>query len=103
MTAVEEAWRALRLEGRTESGWHVRRIYASAACEILAGVRQPDASPGLLLEVGVEDVPSGLTFPESRGFVVDPVLLDGGAVGRARFALSLADPAYEAVFAVLCE
>ncbi|MEO8058361.1 MAG: PD-(D/E)XK motif protein [Burkholderiales bacterium] len=103
MTVVEEAWTALRLEGRAESGWHVRRIYRNATCEILAGVRQPGASPGLLLEVGVEDIPSGLTFPQSRGFAVDSVLLDGGAVGRARFALSLADPAYEAVFAVLCE
>jgi hypothetical protein len=103
MTIVEEAWRALRLEGRTEPGWHVRRIFGNAPCEILAGVRQPDASPGLLLEVDVGDIPSGLTFPQSRGFVVDPVLLDGGAVGRARFALTLADRAYEAVFTVLCE
>jgi len=103
MTGVEEAWRALRLEGRTEPGWHVRRIHGNAPCEILAGVRQPDALPGLLLEVDVGDIPSGLTFPQSRGFVIDPVLLDGGAVGRARFALALADRAYEAVFTVLCE
>lgn len=103
MTAVQEAWGALRLEGRTKPGWHVRRIYGNAPCEILAGVRQPQALPGLLLEVDVGDIPSGLTFPQSRGFVVDPVLLDGGAVGRARFALTLADRAYEAVFTVLCE
>lgn len=102
MTVVEEAWGALRLEGRAEPGWHVRRIHGDAPCEILAGVRQPDGLPGLLLEVDVGDIPSGLTFPQSRGFVVDPLLLDGGA-GRARFALMLADRAYQAVFTVLCE
>jgi hypothetical protein len=81
----------------------VRRIRENAPCEILAGVHQPDELPGLLLELDVGDIPAGLTFPQSRGFAVDPVLLDGGAVGRARFALTLADRAYEAVFTVLCE
>ncbi len=103
MTAVEESWKALRQEGRAETGWHVRRIFADASCEILAGIRQPDGLPGLLLEVEVDDVPSGLVFPQSRGFSVDPVLLDGGIAGRVRFALSLTDPTYAAVFGVLCE
>lgn len=103
MTTVEDAWSSLRREGRTEPGWHVRRIRENAPCEILAGMHQPDALPGLLLELDVVDIPAGLTFPQSRGFAVDPVLLDGGIVGRARFALTLADRTYEAVFTVLCE
>lgn len=103
MNVVREAWAALRGERRTEAGWHVRRIHVEAACDIFAGIRQPGSVPGLLLELAAEDVPAGLVLPVSRGFTVDPVLLDGAGIGRARFALSLADTAYEPVFEVLCE
>lgn len=103
MNAVQDAWAALRGERRTEAGWHVRRIHLDAACEIFAGIRQPGSVPGLLLELTADEIPAGLVLPVSRGFSVDTALLDGAGTGRARFALSLADTAYEPVFEVLCE
>jgi hypothetical protein len=103
MSAVMNAWSALELERRQESGWHVRRIHPEASCELLAGIRQPGSMPGLLLELAVDDVPPGLALPRSNGFSVEPVMLGGGQSGRVRFALALSDRSYETVFTVLCE
>lgn len=102
MTAVAEAWTALEEEGRREPGWHVRRVHLVAPCEILAGLRRPDDTPGLLLEVPVDQVPRDLALPRSNGFIVEPALL-GGHAGTVRFSLALTDRSYGAVFTVLCE
>lgn len=102
MTAVAEAWAALEGEGRREPGWHVRRVHPAAPCEMLAGLRQPDNIPGLLLEVPTDQVPPDLALPRSNGFIVEPALL-GGHAGIVRFSLALTDRSYGAVFTVLCE
>ncbi|WP_157019473.1 PD-(D/E)XK motif protein [Mesorhizobium xinjiangense] len=103
MTAVSEALTALEEEGRREPGWHVRRVHPAAPCEVLAGLRQPDGIPGLLLEVPADQVPPDLALPRSNGFVVEPALLGGGHAGVVRFSLALTDRSYGAVFTVLCE
>jgi hypothetical protein len=103
MTSVAAAWTALKVEGRREPGWHVRRVYPAAPCEVLAGLRQPDDTPGLLLEVPVNQVPPDLALPRSNGFIVEPALLGSGHAGFVRFSLALTDHNYGAVFAVLCE
>lgn len=102
MSDVTDAWSRLAQEGRQEMGWHVRRVHPGASCEIFAGIRQPSGTLGLILELGTENVPAGLVFPRSNGFLVEPVL-GGIQAGRVRFVLTLTDPSYEAVFAVLCE
>lgn len=102
MSAVVNAWTALAQEGRKEKGWHVRRVHPDGACEIFAGIRQPDAVPGLIIELPTGDVPAGLAFPRSNGFLVEAAL-GGLRAGRVRFALTLTDRSYEAVFSVLCE
>jgi hypothetical protein len=96
-------WDALQAEGRTEPGWHLRRVDAGSSCDLFAGLRQPGATPGLLLEVPIEMVPSDLQFPESRGFAVEPQLIGHSHAGAARFTLWLRDTAYTAIFPVLCE
>jgi hypothetical protein len=53
--------------------------------------------------MSLDDIPAGLSLPKSKGFVVEPLLLEGGGSGRVRFALVLTDPAYQAVFSVLCD
>lgn len=103
MNIVADAWGALRAERRAEAGWHVRRVHTSAPCEILAGLLQPGAVPGLLLEVSMDDVSGGLSLPSSRGFSVEPTVLQPGPAGRVRFALALSDATYETVFSILCE
>jgi hypothetical protein len=103
VNTVAEGWGALNAEGRTETGWHLRQIYPHAPCELLAGLRQPGSTPGLILEASVDHVPAGVALPRANGFAVDPTLLGGGLDPRVRFALTLTDRSYAAVFAVLCE
>ncbi|HET7463295.1 MAG TPA: PD-(D/E)XK motif protein [Longimicrobium sp.] len=103
MSAVAAAWTAVRDEGRTESGWHVRRVYPDAHCDLLAGIHQPDDTPGLLLETALTHVPGGLALPRASGFGVETSVLSGGLAGRVRFALALTDYSYGAIFTVLCE
>ena len=102
MSAIEDAWAALRVEYRSESGWHLRRVYPEAPCEISAGLHQPDGVPGLVLEAETSAVPSTARMPKSAGFQVDITLLGHSHTGRVRIALSLAHAAYATVFAVLC-
>lgn len=102
MSVVEEVWKTLRAEHRTETGWHLRRIHPDAPCEILAGIHRPDGAPGLIVEVEASQVPPSIRIPKSAGFQIDTVLLGHSHTGRVRFALSLAHVAYSAVFAVLC-
>jgi Putative PD-(D/E)XK family member, (DUF4420) len=102
MNVVEDMWKALRAEHRSEPGWHLRRIHPEAPCEILAGIHWPDGTPGLIVEVEASQVPPSIRIPKSAGFQVDTVLLGHSHTGRVRIALSLAHVAYSAVFAVLC-
>ncbi|MBG6204674.1 hypothetical protein IWQ48_005843 [Labrenzia sp. EL_13] len=102
MSVVEEAWKSLRGEDRTEAGWHLRRIHPDAPCEIFAGIHRPNGTPGLIVEVEASQVPSSIRISKSAGFQIETVLLGHSHTGRVRFALSLAHIAYSAVFAVLC-
>jgi hypothetical protein len=102
MSAVEEAWRALRDEDRDEPGWHLRRVHPGARCELFAGIRQPDGTPGLIVEIEAAMLPSTVRMPQSTGFRIDTALVGHSHLGRVRIALSLAHDAYAAVFSVLC-
>lgn len=102
MNNVEDIWRILREESRAESGWHVRRIHPESGCTVLAGLRVPDGAPGVLLEVEAEAIPPGIRMPRSNGFDLEAVLLGHSHAGHVRLVLSLADPSYATVFAVLC-
>lgn len=101
MSEIGIAWDALRAERRPEAGWHLRRIHPEAPCEILAGIHQPDGTPGLIVEVDAASVASTIRMPKSAGFRLDTVLHGHSHSGRVRVTLSLAHPAYATVFAVL--
>lgn len=103
MSVAAAAWCALRGEARPESGWHLRRIYVAAPCEIFAGVRQPGDIQGLILEAPADAVPADIDLPRSRGFSLDAQLIGDGYDRRVRFTLALIDRAYGSVFAVLCD
>jgi hypothetical protein len=103
VSAAEAAWEALHGEGRHEAGWHLRRIHVAAPCEVFAGLRQPGEVLGLVLEVPIEAVPADIDLPQSRGFSLEAQLLVPSHGGRVRFSLTLTDPAYKSVFAVLCD
>ena len=101
MSGIDVAWDALRAEHRSEAGWHLRRIHAEAPCEILAGIHQPDGTPGLTVEVTAASVASNVRMPKSAGFRLDTMLRGHSHNGRMRVTLSLKHPAYANVFAVL--
>ena len=102
MSQVSGAWLALRTERRREAGWHLRRVHAEASCDLYAGVQQPGGILMLVLEIPVTDVPSDLSLPQSRGFSVEISLTGSSSAGVVRYALILADAAYEGVFGILC-
>lgn len=103
MSVVREAWTMLDAEARTETGWHLRRIFPSAAFDIFAGIHQPEATPGLILETPVATLPAFRLLPRSPGFVVEATPPGQSPTARGRIVLSLADPAYLEVFPVLCQ
>jgi hypothetical protein len=103
MSVVREAWTMLDAEARTETGWHLRRIFPSAAFDIFAGIHQPEATPGLILEAPVTTLPAFRLLPRSPGFMVEATPPGQSPTARGRIVLSLADPAYSEVFPVLCQ
>lgn len=102
-SAVVEAWQQLAAEGRSEPGWHGRRIYALARTPIHAALRQPGATKGLLLEVKARSMHPSNTFPSSSGFDVDLETVAPGPNGSLRICLELADARYDGVFEVLAD
>ena len=103
MSRIDKAWDALRAENRRETGWHLRRSHPDAPCEIFAGIHQPDSTPGLIIEVDADSLPPDLRVPKSAGFHLETILRGHAHHGRVRVTLSLARPAYAAVFAVLAD
>lgn len=103
MSISLSAWAALRAENRQEGGWHLRRIYPQAHCELFGAIRQPGEKKGLILEVPSDAVAPDIVLPQSKGFSVETQLLGSSAHGQVRFSLVLSDAAYETVFAVLCD
>ena len=103
MSAVEDAWRILYTEGRTEPGWHGRRIHVTAATPIYAALQIPGPTKGLLLQVKTRFVHAGNTFPSSAGFEVHLEPIVAGPNGSVRICLRLTEQRYEDVFAVLAE
>ncbi|BCW88252.1 hypothetical protein sos41_13910 [Alphaproteobacteria bacterium SO-S41] len=102
MTLLAHTWELLQLEARTEAGWHLRRILPTSPCEIFAALHQPDGTPGLVLEVSPLSFGSYPEIPVAVGFRLVSQLIGHSRNGRVRVILSLADPAYSAVFSVLC-
>lgn len=99
---IEVTWSAIESEGRTERGWHVRKISAGSAHELHAGRRMPQGSVGLLYDLDADAVPPGAEWPDGKGFRTDIVPLAPGPGGRVRVSLELTVSQYREVFAALC-
>ncbi|SFO30263.1 PD-(D/E)XK motif protein [Sphingomonas sp. OK281] len=99
---VEDTWRTIEAEGRTERGWHVRKVSDGPVHELQAGRRMPSGSVGLLYELDASAVPSGTEWPDGKGFRTKVETLVPGSTGRIRVALELTVPQYREVFGALC-
>lgn len=102
MNSVVDAWQALRGEGRSEAGWHLRRLHPETSCHLFAGIHQPDDVVGLILEAEVTALAPSVRIPKSAGFIVETRLVGHSHSGRVRIVLSLSQKAYTSVFATLC-
>lgn len=100
---IAAAWDQICVDGRTEFGWHARRIHASSATPIHAALRQPGAAKALLLEVKARSIHPANTFPSSSGFNVTLEPLVPGPHGTVRVCLELIDNRYADVFAILAD
>lgn len=103
MSAVTDAWNAIRADSRSETGWHARRVVPSAVCDICCAIRQPGDVEAILLEVSSQSIPAGIIYPAARGFTFLPETAVPGPHGRVRLCLTLTDTRYRDVFEVLCE
>jgi len=99
---VELVWSTIEAEGRSERGWHVRKISAGSAHDLQAGRRMPQGTVGLLYDLDVAAVPSGTEWPSGIGFRTDIETLTPGPTGRIRVSLELSTVQYRDVFAALC-
>lgn len=100
---MRQTWATLAGEGRTEPGWHVRRVYAESACDIRAAIAAPSGTPALLFEVEAQSIPPGAVLPACIGFELTPETMVAGPNGRLRLCLTLRDARFLTVFETLSE
>ena len=103
ITGIAAVWDKISADGRTELGWHARRIHAFSATPIHAALRQPGTVKALLLEVKARSIHPASTFPSSSGFNVTIAPLTPGPHGTVRVCLELVDNRYVDVFAILAD
>lgn len=101
MSDLELAWNALLVEGRSEPGWHGRRVFADAPCRIQAAIRPASGVRGVLFEVPIAAVPAVVEYPACAGFALLPELLTGGPGGTVRLVLEERAPAYAELFSAM--
>lgn len=99
---IEATWSAIEAEGRSEPGWHVRKISAGSAHNLQVGRRMPQGSVGLLYVLDAAAVPPGTEWAEGKGFRTDVEALSPGPSGQIRVSLELTTSQYREVFAALC-
>ncbi|MDZ5454437.1 PD-(D/E)XK motif protein [Labrys sp. ZIDIC5] len=98
---MRAAWATLAGEARTETGWHARRVYGGASCDIRAAISAPGGVIALLFEVQARSIPPGAALPTCVGFELMPEIMVPGAGGRVRLCLSLRDIRFRTVFETL--
>ncbi len=100
MSELESAWTALTSEGRTEPGWHSRRVAPTAPCSVRAAVR-PSGLRGLLIDVSAAAIPAGADYPACAGFSVTPETVAPGPGGSVRLTLEERGAGYSDIFTTM--
>jgi len=98
LSELEAAWSALANEGRTEPGWHVRRVAITSPGRVLAAVQTAPGPRGVIFEVSAAALPAGVDYPACAGFTVTPVTLTPGPGGSVRLVLEERGTAYADIF-----
>lgn len=101
--SVAETWDIVSREGRSEPGWHGRRVCVGSPCDIRAAVGAPGGVPALLFEIAARSLPAGAELPTCVGFDLSLEVIEPGSGGRIRLCLVLRSTRYRDVFATLAE
>jgi Putative PD-(D/E)XK family member, (DUF4420) len=102
VVAISDSWTALAQEGRTEPGWHARRVYSQSPCDVRAAIR-PDGTVAVLFEVLSKSIPPGADLPDCLGFQLSIETITPGPGGMARLCLLLKDRRFRDVFTTMAE
>jgi len=102
VVAISDLWTALAQEGRTEAGWHARRVHSQSPCDVRAAIR-PDGTVAVLFEVLAKSIPPGADLPDCLGFQLTLETITPGPGGKARLCLLLKDRRFRDVFTTLAE
>jgi hypothetical protein len=102
VVAISDLWTALAQEGRTEPGWHARRVHSQSPCDVRAAIR-PDGTVAVLFEVLSKSIPPGADLPDCLGFQLSIETITPGPGGMARLCLLLKDRRFRDVFTTLAE
>ncbi|MFZ1964228.1 MAG: PD-(D/E)XK motif protein [Roseiarcus sp.] len=103
MMTLFDAWSALMAEGRTEPGWHARRVCSGSLCDVRAAVRSPDRAEAVLFEVSSRALPPWIDAPDCVGFELGVESVISGPNGKVRLCLVLRDRRYHDIFGALAE
>lgn len=99
---IRTVWASLpRPAGLT--GWQVIAIHPDARFPIMAGVHLPEGAEGLLVDVPADAIPSGIEYPEARGFEVKPERLGRTRNAPIRICLTRTEGGNVDLFAILAE
>ena len=103
MVALSDLWTEIALEGKTEPGWHARRIHSESACDMRAAIQAPSGTIGLLFEVSAKSVPPASELPNCVGFNLAIETMHPGPNGSVRLCLLLKDRRFKDIFTTLAE
>jgi hypothetical protein len=102
VVAISDIWTALAQEGRSEPGWHARRVHSRSPCDVRAAIR-PDGTVAMLFEVLSRSIPPGADLPDCLGFQLSIETMTPGPGGMSRLCLLLKDRRFREVFTTLAE
>ena len=103
MNSVEEAWRLISNEPKSQLGLVARRIHPEAHLEIYAGLDRPSDAPVVCIHVRPASLRVVGEFPSSAGFVLQRETNPHPGPDSVRLSLWLAAPLYRDVFGVLAQ
>lgn len=100
--ALSSVWQQVQSEGGTTQGYFYRRLHLPGSLPAYAGIVHPGQARRLSLEFSVGDIATLPPPEESRGFAVACAEMPGGPAGILCLHLTEANPAFSAMFAMLC-
>ena len=101
MEDLETIWSGLENDDSQARGYLRLRVRPASKCGLFLAVTKPENSRALLLEVPASAIPATTEYPQSDGFIVEPVPITHGPSGDVRIVLGITNNRYLDIFSVL--